>query len=241
MRCDFSHRLSDDPIVHSGHAGMAHSHDFFGNKTTSADSTAEGLRAAETTCTRPRDTAAYWMPTLSWDGRELQADRAVFYYRSGGKNRLGIKAHPAGLKVVTPRGGHVQWRCGRSGKGSTRPPTGCDRGVLGVRVVFPDCSNGRLDSADHTSHMAYSGPRDGAVRCPKSHPRPVPALTMNATFPIPTGPGRVTLSSGDASTMHADFFNAWDQQALAGLVKRCISNVPPSKKRPPECRAPDAA
>lgn len=40
--------------------------------------------------------------------------------------------------------------------------------------------------------------------------------------------------------MHADFFNARDQQAPAGLVKRCISNVPPSKKRPPEYRAPEA-
>src|SRR5215208_7874929 len=44
VRCGFSHRALVDPIVDFG--GKAdHMHDFFGNKTTSANSTLESLRA----------------------------------------------------------------------------------------------------------------------------------------------------------------------------------------------------
>ena len=40
-RCTFSHRLADDPIVRPGQPGASHSHDFFGNRTTNANSTLE--------------------------------------------------------------------------------------------------------------------------------------------------------------------------------------------------------
>ena len=249
VRCDYvlepDRRLPDDPIVHPGMPGMAHSHDFFGNLTTNADSTYDSLLGQETTCTRPEDTAAYWLPTVSWDGVEVNSNRAVFYYRAGGKDHKKVKPFPAGLKIIAGNEKRVTWRCGRidNGGGTQNPPSRCDNGELGVRIVFPDCldvtGNGepRLDSADHRSHMAYSRRIDGRVRCPRSHPRPVPVLTMNVTFLIPTTPGKVTLSSGGASTMHADFFNAWDQEELNRLVVSCINQVPPSKPRPDDCQA----
>jgi hypothetical protein len=240
VRCDFSHRAPDDPIVHPGHQGMAHSHDFFGNTSTKYNSTYKSLHAAATTCTRSKDTAAYWMPTVKWNGRVLESNRAVFYYRAGGKKHTKVLAYPAGLKVVTPVNQGVSWRCGRTDNGGGRrtPPSRCASGELGVRIIFPDCSNGKLDSDNHRSHMTYSRPIDGKVRCPKSHPRSVPVLTMNVTFDIPARQrGKVTLSSGGASTIHADFLNAWNQEALAALVKRCINQVPPSKPRPEVCRA----
>jgi hypothetical protein len=240
VRCDFSHRAPDDPIVHPGHQGMAHSHDFFGNTSTNYNSTYKSLHAAATTCTRSKDTAAYWMPTVKWNGRVLESNRAVFYYRAGGKKHTKVLAYPAGLKVVTPVNQGVSWRCGHTDNGGGRrtPPSRCASGELGVRIIFPDCSNGKLDSDNHRSHMTYSRPIDGKVRCPKSHPRSVPVLTMNVTFDIPAGQrGKVKLSSGGASTIHADFFNAWNQEALAALVKRCINQVPPSKPRPEVCRA----
>jgi cytoskeletal protein RodZ len=43
-RCDYSHTNSDDPIVHAGKPGAAHSHDFFGNRSTDHASTYESLR-----------------------------------------------------------------------------------------------------------------------------------------------------------------------------------------------------
>ena len=246
VRCDFSHRAPDDPIVHPGMPGMAHSHDFFGNTSTSADSTHDSLLGQETTCTRPEDTAAYWLPTVSWGGVEVDSNRAVFYYRAGGKDHKKVKPFPAGLKIIAGNEKRVTWRCGRldNGGGSQNPPSGCDNGELGVRVIFPDCldvaRNGEplLDNErDHRSHMAYSRRIDGRVRCPRSHPRPVPVLTMNVTFDLPEPSGQVTLSSGGASTMHADFFNAWDQEELDRLVVNCINKVPPSKPRPDDCQA----
>ena len=48
---------------------------------------------------------------------------------------------------------------------------------------------------------------------PLDYPIPVPTLTINANFEMPTTSGKVTLSSGDASTMHTDFWNTWDQDA----------------------------
>jgi hypothetical protein len=249
VRCDFSHRNLDDPIAHPGEEGAAHSHDFFGNVTTNAHSTYENMLGQDTTCTHledtAADTAAYWMPTVYWNGEQLTSNRAVFYYRTGGKNHTTVRPYPAGLKVITASERYISWRCGRAdnGKGTRNPPTQCDTGELGVRIIFPDCSNGKANSANHKSHMAHSRLIDGKVRCPRSHPKPVPVLTMNVTFPIPIGEtGEVTLSSdkpGDpgGSTMHADFWNTWDQATLKHLVTHCINKVPPSKPRPPECQA----
>jgi hypothetical protein len=50
--------------------------------------------------------------------------------------------------------------------------------------------------------------------------------------PHPHYPGKVTLSSGGTSTMHADSFNARDQKELNRLVVNCIHRVLPSKPRP---------
>jgi hypothetical protein len=236
VRCDFSHRLPDDPIVHFGHPGASHSHDFFGNRSTNARSGYKSLLAHGTTCSHVADKAAYWMPTVRWNGKTLNSRRAIFYYRAGGKDNTKVEAFRAGLKVVTDS--HISWYCGGSGRGGkSTPPTRCSSKVLGVRIVFPDCSNGNLDSANHRSHMAYSRRSDRKVRCPASHPISVPVLTMNVTFPLPTAQGHATLSSGRARTMHADFFNAWHQPTLQHLVWRCIKTVRPSQQRPAECRA----
>ncbi len=234
VRCDFSHRAPDDPIVYPGKPGMAHSHDFFGNRSTDAHSTYKSLLAAGTTCTRAGDTAAYWMPTVKFDGQTLQSKRSVFYYRAGEKDHTEIRPHPAGLKMITDS--HFRWSCGR-GSGTKAPPSKCDSGELTVRIGFPDCSNGRLDSADHKSHVAFSRiVNNGTQKCPGTHPRSLPTLNMNVTFPVPKRAGTVTLASGHASSMHADFFNAWDQTVLRNLVERCINEVGPSEPRPQGCQ-----
>ena len=79
----------------------------------------------------------------------------------------------------------------------------------------------------------------GYNECPDTHPTPVPMLIESLRFPIPTTAGTVTLSSGAASTMHADFFNAWNQQTLEGLVVNCINNYSPTTREwPTECQQP---
>ena len=94
------------------------------------------------------------------------------------------------------------------------------------------------DPRDHRAHMARSVLQsDGTRLCPDTHPILVPTLTLNANFPIPKPTGTVTLSSGAASTMHADFWNTWDQMELERLVVECINNGSPWST-PRQCRSP---
>jgi hypothetical protein len=171
-----------------------------------------------------------------------------------------------GLKVVTVQGHKVEWRC-QGGTFSPTPPTQCgDNATLVVRTFFPDClavrkdANGQpiidpttgkqiplLDTdpndpnaIQHRSHMVDAT----SAKCPSDHPYPVPRLQTNFLFKdtILTKKGHVTLSSdhqGDppGSTMHVDFFNAWDQAKLQDLVARCINPGPFSatKPKPADC------
>jgi hypothetical protein len=242
VRCDFSHRKQVDPIVSPG-AKSFHIHDFFGNRTTNANSTLASLQAGTTTCSRIADKAAYWIPTVKWTNpsgtRTLTADQGLFYYRLAGKDpNVDVRPHPVGLKVVTVQGSNVEWRCA-GGTYSTTPPTQCSNGKMVVRIKFPDCSDGTLDSADHRSHMVHAVQQsDGTRLCPSAHPTPVPQLHMNVRFPMPTTTGKVKLSSGDYSTMHADFYNAWDATRLAELVGTCINAGPftASNPKPEDCK-----
>jgi hypothetical protein len=253
VRCPFSHRAQVDPIVDFGKTAH-HMHDFFGNKTTSATSDLVTLRNAAsrsdhgTTC-EPRpgttfgDTAAYWIPKVSWtDSRRttaLKANQTFFYYRAGLKDPASVKPYPAGLKIVTIQGKNVEWRC-QNGTWSTTPPTQCSNGKLVVRIFFPDCldvddatQQPVVDSTDHRMHMVDAG----SAGCPPSHPYPVPRLQTNFQFPIPTTRGKPKLSSGAYSTMHADFFNAWQEGTLEDLVARCINAGPftATNRKPTDC------
>jgi hypothetical protein len=257
VRCGFSHRAQVDPIVDFG--GQAHHmHDFFGNRTTSANSTLESLRAAAsradhgTTC-EPRpanafgDTAAYWIPKISWtDSRRttaLKASQTFFYYRAGLKDPAEVNPYPAGLKIVTAQGKNVEWRC-FNGAWSTTAPSQCSNGKMVVRIKFPDClqvdTNGQpvVDSTDHRLHMvdAVVPSNGGFAECPSSHPYPVPRLQTNFQLPIPTTRGKPKLSSGAYTTMHADFFNAWQEGTLEDLVARCINAGPfTTLEKPQDC------
>jgi hypothetical protein len=276
VRCNFSHRLSDDPIKYPyppGNQGAAHSHDFFGNTTTRYNSTYDGAKTGSlsmigqpTTCSRPEDTAGYWIPTVSWKDSKgtltrLKANRAVFYYRAGLKNYRTVQPFAPNLRDINDQ--RITWFCGihDNGVGSATPPTRCSGGVLSLKIVFPDCvakdptTGGQmLDSPDHESHMVRSKLQNGARVCPSAYPIPVPTLTVNISFPMPTTSGTVVLSSGDASSIHADLWNTWNQGepfdpnpsdgrsygGLNALVKHCINEVPPEQPRPLECRAPTA-
>ena len=109
--------------------------------------------------------------------------------------------------------------------GGTSIPTCTPGSQLTLRVQFPDCWDGvNLDSADHKSHMAYSSrPRKSDTHiCPRSHPVLVPILLLRVTYASDGGPD-VRLSPGDVDAGHADFVNAWDQEALAKLVRNCLN------------------
>lgn len=224
-QCALDHRAPDDPIVHPGHAGVSHSHDFFGAVGIDASSTPDSLRDGATTCRDDNDTAGYWVPTLYVDGQPITATFLNSYYTAGDKDRSKLQPFPAGLEMVA--GGTkdtVTWECRDHGNEVPRATRNqffrCQADWETVaHVKFPDCWNGRdLTADDQRSHMAYS--QDGV--CPADHPVPVPALNVHLNYGKNLPAGDVSLASGDPSTLHADFMNGWTQSRLEQLVQQCI-------------------
>ena len=235
--CRFSHTNQDDPIVFPTVPRATHHHDFFANTTTNANSTYESLQAGGSTCRIDGDTAAYWAPALWANGQRVKPTLARIYYLPGRKDHATVRPFPAGLKMLaTGSNVRVTWNCvGRDQRTQNQaaPPTCAEGTHLVQHIRFADCWDGRnLDTADHTSHMAFA--RRGG--CPESHPAPMPAIAFNIHYP--TRGGTVVLGFPDKPVAaHADFFNAWDQVTLERLVRTCINAGVHCGANPPGSRA----
>jgi hypothetical protein len=229
--CGFSHRNRDDMIVFPDEPGLSHDHTYFGARTTSAGSTVETLKTGGTTCRRPGDTAAYWVPTLFRDGVAMEPLGATIYYRRRTIER--VRPFPPGLELIAGNGTATSpqarrvtfWNCGvRGGLPPSSEPPDCPEGAgtgLRLHITFPSCWDGaNLDSPDHQSHMAYAE----RGRCPSTHPVEVPAISLIVRYGITNSAG-LELASGGVYSAHADFVNAWDQRALRHLVERCLNGL----------------
>jgi Domain of unknown function (DUF1996) len=110
---------------------------------------------------------------------------------------------------------------------------------LHFAIGFPRCWDGvNLDSADHRSHV--SGGRydpthvgdDNNLDCPPSHPVPLPSLSVGVDFPVGSS-GTVgwrlssdmydTTNSRGGYSLHADFYNGWNEQIKALWVTKCLN------------------
>jgi Domain of unknown function (DUF1996) len=229
--CKVSRVAPDDPIAYPGRPGRSHDHTFFGSISVDAYATLRSLRSADTTCGRKAETAAYWVPTLLHRGQPVSPSKATAYYTL--REFSPVRPYPAGLKIIAGKSRAVApqpidvvwWNCGAfSGvRRSSGLPRACPVGSsLELHVRFPECWDGRrLDSPDHQAHMTY---RD-RERCPATHPVLLPELILIVHYPLRSGRA-VALSSGGEYSAHADFFNAWDQDALTGIVRRCSQGRP---------------
>lgn len=245
--CLATHFAKDDPIVFPGQSGASHQHAFYGNRSTNAHSTAASLMAAgPSNCERHfsgPDRSSYWTPSLYKNGQEIRGNEgrmemAAYYKRAGGpEGRLVDQAFPQGLRIIagnpastTPQS-NITFRCmtdhdtGHQDKyGHALPSCDSDQSLM-AEITFPDCWDGkRLDSPDHKSHMTYSGGVGNT--CPASHPVKLPQLTLEPIWKGVDGPAnQFTFSSGNAYTMHADFFAAWDPRGQAALVNECLNKT----------------
>ncbi|WP_332107878.1 DUF1996 domain-containing protein [Phytohabitans flavus] len=216
--------------------GASHNHTFFGNKSTDASSTYESLmRATATSCNVADDHSAYWIPTLLQKGKVVDPKEVTVYYGSRLKDPSKTQPFPPGLRMITgdarkqtdtpdKQGNHF-WCAGIGGEtGRTADglfPVCAKTAELVRQVTFFDCWDGKhLDSPDHKAHMAM-GDHTGA--CPKSHPVPVPSVSFVIAYPLSTNTNGITLSSGTSFSMHADFFNAWEDSPLAARVRNCLN------------------
>jgi hypothetical protein len=240
--CTLSHSLPDDPIVAPGHPGAAHLHDFIGGRAVDANATYQEVVAGGTSCSASSgDTGGYWTPALYRGSSKVDpagsfgADQVKqgVYFR--GNNLLPgtvVQTIPPDLRIIAGNadaaspsdnpelGKELYFGCSDNSTGKMTQPPACPTGIITVHIGFPNCWNGRdLDSPDHQSHMAY--PDDGL--CPSSHPVALPRVIMRLEYPVGTGSGGVTLSSGPPHTLHGDFWNTWQQAKLDHLVAVCLN------------------
>jgi hypothetical protein len=231
--CKFSHQSRNDPIALPRMRGMSHLHNFFGNSSTNARSTARKLRRNTDTTCKADDRSAYWVPALSINDQVVRPELMRAYYLSAEKNPRTIQAPPKGLKAIAGDGSSLtpqspqltNWSCSTGYAGPlwyTGYPNCPARMVLVYSVTFPDCWDGvHLDSPDHRSHLAYATPPNsllGYATCPATHPVPIPSLVVRVLYPTRGATSGVELSSGGVNSGHADFINAWPQQKLEALV-----------------------
>ena len=223
--CTFSHSATVDPIVMPGHTGMSHLHEFFGNTTTNESSTGATLLAGFTTCNDSSDLSAYWVPALFQDGVRVAPIGARVMYEGRGAD---VTAFPAGFMAVAGRTDQTAaWGCAAPGQRLTlgtsvaSVPTCATGSRLVAQINFPQCWDwSSLDSADHISHLVFGTSSAGqATVCPADHPVRVPQVRIAVTYPAAaTGGSGVTLSSGAASTLHADIFEAWAGNSLQNRI-----------------------
>jgi hypothetical protein len=211
-------------------------HDFFGNRATTAFSTAAALRAlAPTSCLAPADRSAYWVPALYQSGRRIVPTALTAYYRTAGRDPSSIQPMPDGLQMIAgdetalaPQPTSVAyWSCGaKAGLAkSASPPAACPRRThLVLSLAFADCWDGRTLAGATQKNVAYAV----AGRCPTTYPVAIPQLVVHVHYPIARG-AHLTLSMSPTMqtmprsiyTAHADFVNAWDAQVLVALVAQC--------------------
>lgn len=228
VHCTYSHSGAHDPIVHPGHEGRSHLHDFYGATEVDSHSVVDSLLGEETTCDKSPDTASYWQPTLYDHGEIVEPTAIDAYYRAApGVSPTEVVPFPLGIALIAgdqtasePQPGEaVGWACGSRTVLHEEPPECPASAPLHLILTFQDCWDGEhLGSADHQSHAAYSA--DGT--CPPSHPVHLPQLTVSVAFPISGDGHDLSLASGNVYSAHGDFLNAWDPDGLRREVEQCI-------------------
>ena len=226
--CKLSHSSTDDPIVYPGQPGASHLHDFFGNAGTNASSTLATMEGVTSTCAK-NDRSAYWAPALYRNGVKVNPSSFIAYYENRFAADVTLTAFPAGFQMVfgnkaaTTAGqvdDHIVWACSDSSQlGGKEPPTACASGGIQLRLMWPYCWDGKTLTDAGTAHVSFA---PGGV-CPAKFPVAMPTIRTNIFYPVGTTTGDITFASGSVYSVHADFFNAWDQPTLEDLVTRCLN------------------
>jgi Domain of unknown function (DUF1996) len=231
-RCAYSHEAPDDAILAYGLPGVSMHHDFFGNTTTDASSTASGLVGGATTCTTSADSSAYWTPVLYQGGRQLHPESALIYWRRPAHDLAPVPSLPVGLQLIAgnegatvPQGTDViAWTCTGTDQAKTSTPHDCASGHdVRVVVTFPSCWDGHSLPAAHQLNVVYRT----AVGCPASHPVQIPQIIFHVAWPTSSG-AQLTLSmsptmQGSTNTMHVDFINGWNEAIVDRDIAACVA------------------
>jgi hypothetical protein len=148
------------------------------------------------------------------------------YWTCGGGNKSPNASHP--------------YNCGNDSVGCSPDPCGAFSDGVVIVMLFPQCWNGI-----GTQHTDYAYPDEGQggdggpspVTCDGAFSHTLTKVSLHVHTGVvdpcaglrPCGPSdsdvnvQLSLSSGAYYTAHADFFMAWDQTEVDGLVSACIN------------------
>jgi hypothetical protein len=218
-----------------GLTGQSMAHDFYGNATTSATSTATTLIGRSTTCSTSADASAYWTPVLYQNGVPITPERNLIYWTGLHATDPTVTVPPVGLEMIAGNENAtapqptkvVAWRCAdQLPQVASATPINCagTRG-LELRVTFPSCWNGSTLNGASETNVVYPGP---GTRCPAGYPVRIPTVIFHVIYPINTATG-LTLSmgpgqQGTTDTAHGDFINGWNQSVLTRLISGCAGS-----------------
>jgi hypothetical protein len=230
VSCTYVKSAQDDPIVAPNQPGASHLHDFFGNVGVNAYSTAASMAGVRSSCAA-NDRSSYWVPALYRDGMKVNPSSFVAYYENRFADGTKVSAFPPGFQVVfgdrtATSGGqvddHIGWGCSDNTHiGGHEPPSDCDSGAIQLRIQWPNCWDGRTVATPGATHVSF------AVhgKCSAQYPVALPTLRTNIVYPVGTNTGTISLASGSVYSVHADFFNGWDQATLSALVATCLNGL----------------
>ncbi|ORY86922.1 hypothetical protein BCR37DRAFT_376215 [Protomyces lactucae-debilis] len=239
-----------DPVVNPGQIA-SHVHAINGASNVDYTVTFDQLRASQcTTCAVQEDKSLYWTPQLYYVSQDGQysavgsSGLTVYYLQRGSQP---VKAMPEGLRLVAGDSSRrsfdssdvaqraIGFSCigGNGYNKDLRQITNCANG-LRAEIFFPNCWDGvNLDSADHKSHVVYSG-NDGNGRCPDSHPVKLVSIFFEQLWSVDPFKGRwwngttppFVLANGDPTGfgLHADVISGWDKDFLQSAVDQCNNN-----------------
>ena len=264
--CAFSHFNYDDPIVFPGVKSATHLHMFFGNTLADYTSTVHSIEnSGDGTCQGgPLNRTAYWVPALIDRNNNARIPQSMLiYYKNGDLPEGTIEKLPSGLKIVVGNAKatspqpdvpfdqfsaqnavEYEWYCGSlanwqtlNAHSHTRSIPDCPKGhFISLKLRFPQCWDGRLDSPNHRDHVAY--PRysysKGAYECPSTHPRHLPQITYNIYYNNnDTNTAGWYLSSdkhgshnaGAGVTTHGDWMGGWHPTISDTFIRECTNNA----------------
>ena len=197
-----------DPILQPGGGGSGHLHQFFAGKgiqPKGTKTTRDDMLNGGTTCPLTADTAGYWFPVVyDAQGREVPPIQVNAYYRGRGNLNVfpedfqavcaadGSTIH--GIGCVEASGSPVGWGCtDREGFATIEQAKPCDKRIIAhIQFKFPKSKN-------------------------------LPKLALHARYP--TTAHYISSDGPDAqggASLHADFWNTWDQEVLTFLVEHCL-------------------
>jgi Domain of unknown function (DUF1996) len=255
--------LTADPIVRHNEGVTGHQHQYFGNAAlpdlaNPSAAQLSDLQGKATSCTsNPKDTAAYWQPTLrTTAGAIVPAATFIAYYRSSEGDDFGAaEPMPADTRLVVPVSKDTSitnWTCGQFenvSPSTTIPDCSGAKGGPGRQltshITFPSCwdgvrpshSSAETGDTSDNEHYAYRVGKE----CPQGFPIGVTELRMTTGYDY-TGNGKDLVLSSDAmhgtsagASLHGDFWQTWAPGGLEDLLAHCVTVRPERPAFADEC------